>query len=92
MSLINFKIKVIIYLFLLGCVIPGYYYNLNEKSMLKWIKKKKKNLKFKISFETVYYSSYMRQLIDGINCHFAKWIIFCININYYTTKFTLKKF
>lgn len=42
MSLINFKIKVIIYLFLLGCVIPGYYYNLNEKSMLKWIKKKKK--------------------------------------------------
>lgn len=56
--------------------------------MLKWTKK---NSKFKISFEIVYYSGYMRHLIGKINCHVAKWIIFCININYYTTKFILKK-
>lgn len=32
----------------------------------------KKNSKFKISFEIVYYSGYMRHLFGGINCHFAK--------------------
>lgn len=39
MSLIVFKIKVIIYLSLLSCVIASYYYNLNKKSMFKWTKK-----------------------------------------------------